>query len=176
MNTRWLTPDELSAWIRFASILELLPGALDAQLRRDADLSHFDYRVLSLLSETEGHTMRMSYLARLTNSTLPRLSHVVRRLEGHELLQREPCPDDKRAYLAHLTESGLQKVKETAPGHVSAVRENVLDALSAEQVQQLGEISARILDRVDPEGQRHSISGRQHHEEGTDSPTTPFQQ
>lgn len=159
MNTRWLSPHELSAWVRFASVLELLPGVLDAQLRRDSELTHFDYRVISLLSETEEHTMRMGSLARLTNSTLPRLSHVVHRLEERGYVERVPCPEDKRATNARLTERGWQKVLEAAPGHVQAVREHVLDALTPEQVAQLERITEQIMHRLDPDGELRPVSG-----------------
>ena len=85
MNTRWLDDEEAAAWVRLAGILELLPGVLDSQLRRDAELTHFEYYALAMLSESPEHTLRMTSLAAQTNSTLPRLSHVVRRLEDHPL-------------------------------------------------------------------------------------------
>ncbi len=51
VETKWLTKDELAAWVRLAAVLELLPGVLDSQLRRDADLTNFEYYVLAMLSE-----------------------------------------------------------------------------------------------------------------------------
>ena len=152
MTTTWLTDDEHTAWVRFAAVLELLPGVLDSQLRRDAGLSHFDYFVLAMLSEAPERTWRMTALARRTNATLPRLSHVVRRLEDRGLVERLPCPQDARATNARLTEHGWDTVRATAPGHVDTVRRNVIDALSAEQVDQLADIAAGILSRIDPEG------------------------
>lgn len=152
MGTPWLTSTELAAWVRLASILELLPGALDAQLRREAELTHFDYRVLSVLSESEGRTLRMTYLAQVTNASLPRLSHVVARLETRGYVARQPCAQDRRATNASLTAQGWAKVLEAAPGHVEAVRSLVLDGLSAEQVTALTEITSSILDRLDAGG------------------------
>lgn len=149
MSVPWLTSTELAAWVRLASILELLPGALDGQLRRDAELTHFDYRVLSVLSESEDKTLRMTYLAQVTNASLPRLSHVIARLESRGYVQRQPCTEDRRATNASLTEQGWAKVVSAAPGHVEAVRSLVLDGLSAEQVAQLTEITSSILDRLD---------------------------
>ena len=64
-----------------AAVLELLPGVLDSQLRRDAELTHYEYYVMAMLSEAPKRTLRMTALARRTNATLPRLSHVVKRLE-----------------------------------------------------------------------------------------------
>ena len=63
METEWLSDDERGAWVRLAAVLELLPGVLDTQLRRDADLTHFEYFLLAMLSEAPGRTLRMTSLA-----------------------------------------------------------------------------------------------------------------
>jgi hypothetical protein len=63
---RWLDAEENQAWRALAKTLVRLPAALDAQLRRDAGISHFEYQVLALLSEAPGRTLRMSALATLT--------------------------------------------------------------------------------------------------------------
>src|SRR5215213_4582727 len=139
-TTRWLDQTQLSAWVRLAAVLELLPGVLDTQLRRDADLSHFEYFVLAMLSEAPERTLRMTSLAARTNATLPRLSHVVRRLEDRGLVRRFPCPEDGRATNAQLTDAGWTTVVEAAPGHVANVRQQVIDARKGEQVRQLAEI------------------------------------
>src|SRR6188472_1867952 len=122
---KWLTAPQLRAWLRFVAVLELLPGVLDSQLRKDAELSHFEYFVLAMLSEAPHRTLRMTALAARTNATLPRLSHVVRRLEDRGLVERSACPDDGRAINARLTEAGWAKIRDTAPGHVATVREHV---------------------------------------------------
>ncbi|HYY11764.1 MAG TPA: MarR family transcriptional regulator [Kineosporiaceae bacterium] len=150
MDVDWLDDEQLGAWVRLVAVLELLPGVLDGQLRRDADLTHFEYYVLAVLSESPAATLRMTALARLTNSTLPRLSHVVRRLEERGLVERAPCQDDRRATNARLTAAGTEKVRATAPGHVATVRDAVIDALTPEQVRQLTAITDAILARVDP--------------------------
>src|SRR4051794_25587679 len=152
METRWLTDDERVAWVRLAAVLELLPGVLDSQLRRDADLSHFEYFVLAMLSEAPERTLRMTALAARTNATLPRLSHVVRRLEDRGLVRRFPCPEGGRATNAQLTDTGWTTVVAAAPGHVANVREQVIDALDGEQVRQLAGITEAILGRIDPDG------------------------
>ena len=155
--TRWLDPEERAAWLRLAAVMELLPGALDAQLRRDAGLSHFDYFVLAMLSEAPDHTLRMTALAQRTSATLPRLSHVVQKLEGRGLVERFPCPEDRRATNARLTDGGWDLVVETAPGHVETVRHLVIDGLSATQVRQLARISDAMLARLDPEGRMQAL-------------------
>ena len=105
-----------------------------------------------MLSEAPGRTLRMTTLAARTNATLPRLSRVISRLESAGFVERTPCPEDRRATNVTLTASGWDKVVHAAPGHVTNVRETVLDALSADEVRQLSEISARLLQRLDPDG------------------------
>jgi len=147
---RWLSPAEREAWLGLIGVVELLPGALDAQLQRDAGISHFEYMVLAMLSEAPDHTLRMTALAAQTNSTLPRLSHVVSRLVNRGFVERMPCPQDKRATNAHLTDAGWQHIQASAPGHVAAVRSLVVDSLTAAQIEQLRDISTSILSRLDP--------------------------
>ena len=149
---RWLDADERAAWLSLAGVVTLLPAALDAQLQRDAGLSHFEYMVLAMLSERPTRTARMSELAGLSNGSLSRLSHVARRLEDQGLITRHACAEDRRATNAVLTDAGWAKVVATAPGHVETVRRLVFDALSAEQRDQLRGIGTRILDRVSPGG------------------------
>jgi DNA-binding MarR family transcriptional regulator len=150
-DTRWLNTEESAAWVRLVALTELLPGALDAQLLRDAQLTHFEYGALMALAAAPDRTMRMTALASRTNATLPRLSHVARRLEERGLISRFPCPEDRRATNATITEAGLRLIDEAAPGHVEAVRQNVLDALTREQLEQLYAIAGAVLARLDPE-------------------------
>jgi DNA-binding MarR family transcriptional regulator len=172
VDTRWLTPDQLDAWVRLVAVVQLLPGALETQLRRDADLTHFEYYVLAMLSEVPGRTLRMTSLAQITNATLARLSHVVQRLEGRGLVERFPCPHDRRATNARLTEAGWEKVEASAPGHVETVRENVIDALTPEQITQLADIAGAILGRLDPDGKLYAVHKKDAAEKRPSRPTS----
>ena len=141
----WLSDEQQAAWRPFVALLLRLPAALDAQLQKDAGITQFDYLVLSGLSEAPDHTLRMSELAATASSSMSRLSHVVSRLEAKGWVRREPCPGDGRFINAVLTEEGWGKVKATAPGHVAAVRELLVDTLTSEEFAQLGALSAKIL-------------------------------
>jgi DNA-binding MarR family transcriptional regulator len=144
-QVNWLSPEEQAAWRPTVALLFRLPAALDAQLQRDAGISHFEYLVLSSLSEAPGRTLRMSDLAALASGSLSRLSHVVSRLETRGWVRREACPGDGRFINAVLTEDGWAKVVATAPGHVAAVRALLVDALPPDQFQALGAICAQVL-------------------------------
>lgn len=148
----WLSAEERDAWLRLITVVELLPGVLDTQLQRDSGLTHFEYIALSVISEADARTLRMSTLASRTNSTLPRLSHVVARLEKRGLVERFPCTEDKRATNVRLTAVGWSEVVAAAGGHVATVRENVFDQLAPGDVAHLTRIATAISARLDPAG------------------------
>lgn len=154
MEPQWLDEDEQAAWRTLAGLFTVLPAALDAQLQRDSALTHFEYGVLSALSEAPDRTLRMGCLAGLANGSLSRLSHVAGRLERKGRLTRRPDPDDGRYTLATLTEAGWQVVVEAAPGHVGAVRRVVFDGLTKAQVRQLTDIGEQVLRSVEAERSR----------------------
>jgi DNA-binding MarR family transcriptional regulator len=91
----------------------------------------------------------MSALATLADGSLPRLSQVVARMERRGWVRRTADPADGRYTLAILTDQGLTKVTEAAPGHVQEVRRLVLDPLTKTQTRQLREISRRIVRAID---------------------------
>jgi DNA-binding MarR family transcriptional regulator len=147
----WLDAGEQKAWLKLAGLMIKLPAALDAQLQRDAGLSHFEYMVLSQLSEAPNRTLRMSQLAELANGSLSRLSHVVKRLEGQSWITRSRCEADGRATNAHLTDAGYAKVVATAPGHVATVRALVADPLTPAELASLGDLVGKLLGPLDPD-------------------------
>ncbi|QOD03369.1 MULTISPECIES: MarR family winged helix-turn-helix transcriptional regulator [Pseudarthrobacter] len=146
---RWLNADERRAWLAILSINTLLPAALDSQLHTAGKVSLFDYNVMAMLSEAEGHFLPMSQLAARTSSSLSRLSHVVSKLEKRGWLERRPHPRDARVTTAHLSDVGMATLVELAPGHVEAVRTKFLDALTDRDVNDLARISEKIVARLD---------------------------
>ena len=146
--TRWLDEDELQAWLKLAGVMLKLNPALDSQLQRDSDLTHFDYLCLAMLSESDDRTRRMSELAAATNASLSRLSHVISKLEARGWVVRSPSPDSRRVTLVTLTEDGWHVLVAAAPGHVETVRELVFDGLSREDVAALCRIAGHITERI----------------------------
>src|SRR5206468_8110965 len=119
---RWLTAAEEQAWRNFASVLLRLPWALECQLQHDADLSFIEYHALARLSETPGHTLRMSELAGLTHASLSRLSHMIKRLEVRGFVRCDPHPTDGRYTNDILNRVGYEALVAFAPPHLASVR------------------------------------------------------
>lgn len=146
---KWLTAAELDSWLSVVRLMMWLPWSIDQQLRHDSNLAMVEYQVLAMLSERPERTMRMSSLAEVTNASLSRLSHLVKRLEDRGLVRREPDPGDGRFTNAILTDKGFRTLAEAAPGHVAHVRSLVVDVLSPEQLRRIGLAADRIMSHID---------------------------
>jgi DNA-binding MarR family transcriptional regulator len=150
-ETRWLDAEEQRTWAQLSAMILRLQPVLNAQLQREFGISHFEYLIMANLSEAPGSKLRMSLLATLCGSSLPRLSQAVGRLEKRGWITRHPDPEDSRYTLAVLSPAGLRRLQEAAPSHVDAVREFVFDRLTQAQTRQLGMICQRILDGLPPD-------------------------
>ena len=155
---RWLDDEQERAWRAIAGMMHKLRWALECQLERDSDLSFIEYHALARLSEEPGRRLRMSELAAVTNASLSRLSHLVKRLESWGLARREPDPADGRYTIAILTDAGHAKLTASAPAHVACVRQLVIDELSAAELHWLRAASDRITARVDASAWKQELT------------------
>jgi DNA-binding MarR family transcriptional regulator len=145
----WLSHDELTAWMTLTAMLMTLPGAIDAQLKRDSGLNFFEYSILVSLERPEHHKVRMSVLAMMAGGSMSRLSHAVSRLEKQGWVRRV-ADGEPRCISAELTEEGLAVLVAAAPGHVREARRLVFDPLTAGQVKQMQKICREIVGTTDP--------------------------
>lgn len=158
-DARWLTDREQQAWRAFLAATKGLESAMGAQLQADAGLSLPDYEVLVVLSESPEESLRVMALAQVMGWERSRLSHHLRRMEKRELVRREACEEDLRGQRIALTETGRERLRTAAPGHVATVRHYLIDALGPQRVDELGEICARIAATLPtPDSTTHSAA------------------
>lgn len=144
-----MTPQQSRAWLALISTAELLPAALDAQLQRDASLTHYEFILLSTLQRSGA--VRLSTLAAATNATLPRTSKVVGRLEKRGLVERTESTEDRRSILLKLTRQGRRQLVLATPDHFATVHRLVLDRLAPEQLEQLADALEPVVEALDPQ-------------------------
>jgi DNA-binding MarR family transcriptional regulator len=141
----WLSPEEELTWIALIGVLVQLPSAIDAQLLRDSGLTFFEHGVLSSLSHAGTEDgLRMSDLATISSSHLPRLSQVITRMETRGWVRRVTDAADRRVIRVVLLPEGRRTLDDAAAAHVANVRRLVFDHLSATQVRQLRTIARQI--------------------------------
>ena len=145
-----MTAQQSRAWLALISTAELLPAALDAQLQRDASMTHYEFILLTVL-QRQG-AMRLSDLATATNATLPRASKVVSRLQQRGLLEREGSTEDRRSVLLTLTRQGRRQLVLATPDHFDIVHRLVLDRLTPDQLEHLADALEPVVEALDPQG------------------------
>lgn len=143
-----LGKEERRVWINLAKVLLTLPGALESQLLRDADLTLLGYMILARLSVVPKESLRMSEIAEMANGSLPRISHAVARLEDRGWVTRKVCTGQGRRFTtATLTDAGRVHLAAASPAHVANVRRLVLDPLGDDFVR-LGGAVERIVENL----------------------------
>lgn len=147
----WLSLEQQQHWRAVITGIARLTEALGRQLERDAGLSLSEYEILVRLSEAEDRTMRMSELAAAVVHSRSRLTHAVGRLEKRGIVERRPCPDDRRGVNCAMTDEGYALLAAAAPGHVLSVRTHLVDLLTDEEFAALGAAMAKVAPEGSPD-------------------------
>jgi DNA-binding MarR family transcriptional regulator len=147
----WLDEREARAWRGYRRMRALLDLQIIRDLAADAALSDADYDVLSTLSETETHRMRLHELAAAILWSNSRLSHHISRMEQRGLVRREEDKTSPRACVIGLTADGLRTIREAAPGHVASVRRHFVDLLTPGQLDTLGDVAETVVTHLSEE-------------------------
>ncbi|HKX66654.1 MAG TPA: MarR family transcriptional regulator [Intrasporangium sp.] len=151
-GVKWLSDSEQDSWRAILRGTRLLETALDDALH-GSGLQLSEYEIISMLSESPSHRLRMSELAAMVVQSRSRLTHTAKRLEARGWVTREQCLGDRRGVELVLTPLGLEAVDEISKVHVQSVRDNLVDIMTPEQFQAIGDAMAIVRDHLDPEGQ-----------------------
>jgi DNA-binding MarR family transcriptional regulator len=144
-KARWLNDDEAHAWRGYRRMRALLDLQISRDLAADSGLSEADYDVLSDLSETKGHRLRLIELSRQMLWSKSRLSHHISRMEQRGLVRREGDDAATRGVIVVLTPAGLRAIKAAAPAHVASVRRHFIDLLTPKQIEALGQAAETVV-------------------------------
>jgi DNA-binding MarR family transcriptional regulator len=142
---RWLDDQEDRAWRGYRRLRTLVDLEIARDLAHDSALSEADYDVLSNVSESADHRLRLTELAAHMRWLPSRLSHHVTRMERRGLVRREATAGDRRGAVVVLTDQGWRTIREAAPTHVASVRRHFVDRLTPEQLAALGDIAEALV-------------------------------
>jgi DNA-binding MarR family transcriptional regulator len=146
---RWLTDDEQGSWRAFLRGSALLLERLDAELYEAHGLTLADYEILVTLSEGPRGGVRMADLADRALVSKSRLTYRVDRLVAEGLVERRPCPSDRRGSLAALTATGRRRLERAAPTHVDGVLAYLIEQASGRDLAAVGRVFGAVADAVD---------------------------
>lgn len=71
------------------------------------------------------------------------MTYVIDKLEGKQLLQRKPCPDDRRITYATITEKGRLLMEKIFPKHREAIR-SMFSGLNSVEKQEMIDLLKRL--------------------------------
>jgi DNA-binding MarR family transcriptional regulator len=142
-----LDPQQLGAYFALTEAANLLQHQVEQHLRAEGDLSSVQFQLLARLADAGG-PLTMTQLADGVVYSRSGLTYQAGLLEKAGLITRTPSPDDERATLVAITEDGLALFGRVLSGHVQVVRRMLLDPLSGEDLQHLGDIMTRVRDHM----------------------------
>ena len=145
-----LTDDRLTLVGLLMESTTALRSQLDRCLASDAGLSLQWFELLVRLARSPGHHLRMSDLAAQTSHTPSRLTRAIDRLESAGLVERAPCPSDRRGSYAALTADGLARVSAAVQPHLGHVDRFLTGILSQHEQAQLAVLLRKVRDHVNP--------------------------
>ena len=117
---------------------------LSASLQTEHGLTINDYEALLVLSAAPDQRLKRVDLARRLLLTPSGITRLLEGLEASGLVERTACPSDLRVAYAQLTDKGRAVLEEASCGHTSSIRTLFEEHLSAEEIDQLSEMLARL--------------------------------
>jgi DNA-binding MarR family transcriptional regulator len=122
----------------------VLVRELSAALVERHGLTVNDYGTLLLLSRAGDEGMRRIDLANELNLSPSGITRLLDRLEAQGLVGKGACKEDARVSYAILTEAGLEKLREAAPGHIEDIEQRMSSVLSEQEMKTLAELLGRL--------------------------------
>jgi DNA-binding MarR family transcriptional regulator len=122
----------------------VLVRELGADLMASHGLTVSDYGTLLLLSRAGEQGMRRIDLARELQLSPSGITRLLDRLEDQKLVRKGECKEDARVSYAVLTDAGLDKLREAAPGHVADIDRRLGAVLDDEELQTLADLLGRL--------------------------------
>jgi len=153
LTTQQLKTQVLPSTDAFGTLLSahaVLVRELSAALVASHGLTINDYGCLLLLSRVGDDGMRRIDLANELNLSPSGITRLLDRLEDQGLVGKGECKSDARVSYAILTDAGLDKLREAAPGHVDDIERRLGAVLSDEEIKTLTELLGRL---GNPDGQ-----------------------
>lgn len=162
-----LNPRQLGAYFALMEAVGLLQHHVGKHLRTEGGISYVQFQLLARLADAHG-PLTMTQLADGVVYSRSGLTYQAGLLEKDGLITRGPSPDDDRATLVTITETGLALFNRVLPGHIQVVQRLLFDPLSDGDLHHLGDIMTRVRDHMRAQPPRSAAPRKRR-----PSPTSP---
>ena len=133
-----------TAFTRLLDARANLISDLNASLVAQHGLTLNDYGALLLLSRAGEEGMRRIDLAHELQLSPSGITRLLERLMDQGLVGRGACKEDARVSYAVLTDAGLTKLNECAPGHIADIESRLGAVLDEAEMNTLAELLGRL--------------------------------
>ena len=116
---------------------------LGRELEQQCGLTHTEFEVMLRISRADGGRLSMSSLAQQVALTTGGITRLLDRMIEAGLVQRVPCPTDRRVAFAGLTASGQRLLSDAMRVHAANLR-RVFNTFSADDLSTLDELLDRL--------------------------------
>jgi DNA-binding MarR family transcriptional regulator len=139
------TKEARAAWRSFLQTYATLLPILAQELQAEHKLPLTWYDVLAQLNSAPDGVLRMQDLAKAILLSQSGLTRLLDRIAAAGLVERLPCPDDRRGTYAVITEQGKEVLAQALPSHIRSIETHFLSHLDAADIQALHTAFAKIL-------------------------------
>ncbi|GAA3449193.1 MarR family winged helix-turn-helix transcriptional regulator [Dactylosporangium matsuzakiense] len=150
MSDEMLDDPRITAMGLFVEAFSGLNARFHAQLAEHS-LGSVDFEVLMRLARSPGGELRMTDLAAQTGLSTSGVTRVVDRLERDGLATRRACPTDRRGSFTVITPTGLARMHEVLPGHLTLIDEWFTGLLAPAELDAVLGGLRKIRDAVRPD-------------------------
>lgn len=125
--------EPVALWGLVVGVHSAVNPRLDAELQEAVGIPLTWFEVLLRLVRAEDQRMTLTRLADAVSFTSGGFSRVADRIVAAGLVERLPCPSNRRATHVHLTDHGRRTLDAALEVHAAGIRRLVLDALDDRQ-------------------------------------------
>ena len=137
---------KLTAWRMFLATYGMTIRALEHEMLEDQGIPLTWYEILARLDATPDGRMQMKDLAECILLSRSGLTRLFDRMAAEGLVDRHPCPEDRRGTYAAITDEGRSKLNNAMPSHIQSINEHFLRYLDVFDVQALQRVMTKVLD------------------------------
>ncbi|MCX6048599.1 MAG: MarR family transcriptional regulator [Chloroflexi bacterium] len=137
-------PAKMALWQGYLQTYATIIGLLEAELQQELNLPLLWYDTLKHLNTSPYGSLRLQDLADAINLSQSGLTRLLDRMTEANLVERRPCPEDRRGLNAAITDVGRAKLEQATPVYLSVLDRHFLRYLSCDEVNALLKVFSNI--------------------------------
>lgn len=143
-ETRLIDDSRITTFGRLVEAHAGLSRLLNDELEEALGLPLLWYGVLLMVGRSPGGVQPIGELITATTFTSGGVTRLVDRMERAGLVERRPCPSDRRVQYVSLTDAGREMLERATEVHLRGIQQHLVDALEPCEVEELDRILAKL--------------------------------